>query len=118
MRKLIKSMPDMPDTNKGLSNYKQVKDGSYKVYHWKVKEVPTPQFPQMVLVENKNLEISKKFCNFEKAFQWIEKEHTEQFADKTGKGLQKALKTIGKGELVNEIEINESAPKEEKDLES
>lgn len=84
--------------------YKQLKDGSYKVYNWKVRLIPSDTFPDMVAVENKNLEIYKRFITFEKAIQWVEKDHIERFANVTGKKVPKELKTIGMGSLINTIE--------------
>jgi hypothetical protein len=84
--------------------YKQLKDGSYKIYNWRVSITPSPAYPDMVSVENKNLEIYKRFITFDKAIQWIEKEHIERFAKTTGKKVPKELKTIGMGVLINTIE--------------
>lgn len=85
---------------------KQLKDGSYKVYSWKIRLTPTEHLPEMVSIEHTGLEISKRFVTFDKAIRWIETNHIETFLEKTGKKVQKELKTIGKGELVDSSEID------------
>lgn len=85
---------------------KQLKDGSYKVYSWRIRLTPTEHLPEMVSIEHTGLEISKRFVTFDKAIRWIETNHIETFLEKTGKKVQKELKTIGKGELVDSSEID------------
>lgn len=82
---------------------KQLKDGSYKVYNWKIRLTPSKTLPEMVSIEHAGLEISKRFVTFDKAIRWIETNHIETFLDKTGHKVQKELKTIGKGELVDTL---------------
>ena len=82
---------------------KQLKDGSYKVYSWRISLTPSEYLPEMVTIEHSGLEISKRFITFDKAIRWIETNHIETFLDKTGKKVQKELKTIGKGELVDTL---------------
>ena len=80
--------------------YKKLKDGSYKIYSWRITLSPSEYFPDMVTIEHTVLEISKRFITFEKAIQWIEKNHIETFLEKTGKKVAKELRTIGMGELI------------------
>jgi N-dimethylarginine dimethylaminohydrolase len=85
---------------------KQLKDGSYKVYSWKIRLSPSDTLPDMVRIEHAGLEISKRFVTFEHAVRWIETNHIETFLEKTGAKVQKELKTIGKGDLVDSSEID------------
>lgn len=80
---------------------KQLKDGSYKIYSWRISLTPTEYIPEMVTIEHSGLEINKRFITFEKAIRWIETNHTETFLEKTGKKVAKELRTIGKGVLIN-----------------
>lgn len=82
---------------------KKLKDGSYKVYNWRIRLTPTDKLPEMVSIEHKGLEISKRFVTFEHGIRWIETNHIETFLEKTGHKVQKELKTIGKGELVDTL---------------
>jgi hypothetical protein len=82
---------------------KQLKDGSYKIHNWRIRLTPSEYLPEMVTIEHTGLEISKRFITFDKAIRWIETNHIETFLDKTGKKVQKELKTIGKGELVDTL---------------
>lgn len=86
---------------------KKLKDGSYKVYSWKIRLTPSEYLPEMVTIEHAGLEISKRFITFDKAIRWIETNHIETFLEKTGKKVQKELKTIGKGELVTPLPESE-----------
>lgn len=86
---------------------KQLKDGSYKVHNWKIRLTPSEYLPEMVTIEHAGLEISKRFITFDKAIRWIETNHVETFLEKTGKKVQKELKTIGKGELVDTLPESE-----------
>ena len=86
---------------------KQLKDGSYKVYSWRISLTPSEYLPEMVTIEHSGLEISKRFITFDKAVKWIEKNHTEAFLEKTGKKVAKELRTIGMGALVDTLPENE-----------
>lgn len=82
---------------------KKLKDGSYKIYNWRIKLTPTKSLPEMVSIEHKGLEISKRFITFSHSIKWIENNHIETFLEKTSGKVQKELKTIGKGELVDTL---------------
>lgn len=83
---------------------KKLKDGSYKIHSWRIWTSPTKLLPEMVSIEHTGLEISKRFVTFGHAVKWIETNHIETFLEKTGKKVQKELRTIGKGELVDSTE--------------
>lgn len=85
--------------------YRQLKDGSYKVHSWRITLTPTKNFPELVTIENNGLEITKRFITFNKAVKWIEGQQTEKLVITSGKKVQKELKTIGMGELVQKLEF-------------
>jgi hypothetical protein len=80
---------------------RQLKDGSYKIYNWRIRLTPSETLPDMVSIEHPGLEISKRFVTFDKAIKWIETNHIESFLDKTGVKVVKELRTIGMGALVD-----------------
>ena len=51
------------------------------------------------------LEISKRFITFDKAVKWIDGQHSEKLMATGGNKVQKELKTIGMGELVNKTDM-------------
>jgi len=87
------------------SAYRQLKDGSYKIHSWSVKSTPTERFSELVTINNAGLEITKRFITFDKAVRWIEGRQTEKLVDTSGRKVQKELKSIGMGELINKMEF-------------
>ena len=85
--------------------YPQLKDGSVKLHNWRIRSTPTKQFPELVTISNNVLEISKRFITFDKAVKWIDGQHSEKLMITGGNKVQKELKTIGMGELVNKTDM-------------
>jgi hypothetical protein len=85
--------------------YRQLKDGSYKIHSWSVELTPNERFPELVTIENKGLEITKRFITFDSAVRWIEGRQTEKLVNTSGRKVQKELKSIGMGELINKMEF-------------
>lgn len=83
--------------------YPQLKDGSVKLHNWKIVSTPTEQFPELVTISNKVLEITKRFITFDSAVKWIDGKHSEKLVETSGKKVTKELKSIGMGPLVNEL---------------
>lgn len=86
---------------------KKLKDGSYKIHGWRIWSSPTEKLPEMVSIEHTGLEISKRFVTFGHSVKWIEMNHIETFLEKTSGKVQKELKTIGKGDLVDTLPESE-----------
>lgn len=82
------------------SKYKQLKDGSIRVYSWKVQHTPTVMLPEMVTVLNTKTDESRRFVDATRAIAWIEANHSETLVEKGEKVAKKELSTIGLSDAV------------------
>lgn len=90
--------PLLEKKNKG---YKQLKDGSYRIYGWRVVDAPRAGFPELVIVEHTGKRIKKQFINMPAAVKYIESQESEKLIDSGGKAVLKELKSVGLGPLVS-----------------
>lgn len=91
------------------TGYKQLKDGSYRIYGWRVVEAPRAGFKELVIVEHTAKHIKKQFINMACAVKFIESQESEKLIDSGEKSVLKELKSVGLGPLVTIEEEPEEA---------
>ena len=67
---------------------KQLKDGSFRRYQWRIDKNPTTQYPDMVLITKAG--IQKKFISIEKAVIYMDADSAERLIAGAAKGIRKS----------------------------
>ncbi len=89
-----------PKAEKPKERYKKLKDGSIRVYGWRVTITPSEAFPEMVTIENAKARITKRFITLEKGIKFIEERESEKLINSGGKSVLNELKSLGLGPAV------------------
>jgi hypothetical protein len=71
---------------------KQLKDGSFRKYNWRIDKTPTEQFPDMVLITYAG--IQKKFISIEKAVIYMDAIAAEKLIAGAARGIRKSQMVV------------------------
>jgi len=71
---------------------KQLKDGSFRKYNWRIDKTPTEQFPDMVLITYAG--IQKKFISIEKAVIYMDAIAAEKLIAGAARGIRKSRMVV------------------------
>ena len=112
VKKKARVKAEVKPKNKG---YRKLKDGSFRIYGWRVVSVGTEKFPELVSVEKKD--VVKRFVTLEHAVKFIESQESEKLINSGERAVIKELKSVGLGALVADVsEQSAEKPVESKEL--